>query len=71
MSASRAPATKAQMLGVATQISVSQVPRMFMPAAVRCFSQTIRLAEEAVTPNAEGEQTAARPPNYIPTSKSL
>lgn len=52
VSASRAPATKVQMLGVATQISA---PRIIVPAAVRCFSQTLRVAnEEPATNIAEG-----------------
>lgn len=56
VSAPRVSAPKAQMLAFATQTSVSQVSRVVMPAAVRCFSQTIRLAEEAATPSAESQQ---------------
>jgi hypothetical protein len=53
VSASLAPATKAQMLGVATQISA---PRIVIPAAVRCFSQTLRVAnEESATNTGEGQ----------------
>lgn len=52
VSASRAPGAKAQMLGVATQISA---PRVVVPAAVRCFSQTLRVAnEEPATNISEG-----------------
>lgn len=50
VSASRAPATKVQMLGVATQISA---PRIIVPVAVRCFSQTLRVANEEPATNIE------------------
>ncbi|KAL1861725.1 hypothetical protein Daus18300_008694 [Diaporthe australafricana] len=53
VSASRAPATKAQMFGIATQISA---PRFVVPAAVRCFSQTLRVNEEPATNVAEAER---------------
>lgn len=53
MSAPRVSAPKAQMFGFASQISISQVSRIVMPAAARCFSQTIRVAEESATSNAE------------------
>lgn len=63
MSAPRVSAPKAQMFGFATQISISQVTRIVLPAAARCFSQTIRAAEEYATSNAEeGECPAANPP---------
>ncbi|KAK2610516.1 hypothetical protein N8I77_003941 [Diaporthe amygdali] len=54
VSASRAPVAKVQILGVATQISA---PRIIVPAAVRCFSQTLRVASEEPAPNvAEAEK---------------
>ncbi|KUI62309.1 Cytoplasmic dynein 1 intermediate chain 2 [Cytospora mali] len=59
VSASRVPATKAQVLGFVTRISVPQVSRIVFPAAARCFSQTIRVAEEASTSNAQTSETSA------------
>lgn len=43
LSASRAPSTKTPMLGVATQIAAC---RTAAPAAIRFFSQTLRVANE-------------------------
>lgn len=44
VSASRVPATKTSMLGVASQISVAAVARIVAPVSARCFSQTLRVA---------------------------
>lgn len=47
ISASRAVSTKPQMLGIATSFAApSAAARIVVPAAARCFSQTLRVADE-------------------------
>lgn len=43
VSASRVPSTKTSMFAVASKIAA---PRIATPAAVRCFSQTFRVAND-------------------------
>ncbi|KAF3769248.1 RNA-binding domain-containing protein [Cryphonectria parasitica EP155] len=53
VSASRVPSTKISVFGIATQFAAVPSARIIAPIAVRCFSQTLRVAEE------EGEGAAA------------
>lgn len=58
VSASRVPSTKTSVLGIATKITATSAIRVATPASVRCFSQTLRVADEsgyAATP-AESQQ---------------
>lgn len=46
VSASRVPSTKTSMLGVASKFVAPSAARFCAPTAVRCFSQTLRVAED-------------------------
>lgn len=66
ISASRAASTKPQVLGIATSFAAPCAARVAVPASIRCFSQTLRVAEDwsqnsSGAPGA-GEYTPARPP---------
>lgn len=47
VSASRAVSTKPQVLGMAASFVAPPAARIAVPAIIRCFSQTLRVAEEA------------------------
>lgn len=56
VSASRVPSTKTSMLGVASQFAVPSIARIATPIALRCFSQTSRVADfSSLEQQAEGQ----------------
>lgn len=57
VSASRVPSSKTSMLGVAVQFAAPTVARISAPIAVRCFSQTFRVAAEDGSTAQEGQSS--------------